>query len=856
MNATLVPATVIGLLVTFSSAAESRDAAAVVPKERSVVALADRSTACPFVFVEIPAGRFAMGSPDTERGRAGDEGPVREVTISRPFFLGKYEVTQAQWQAIMGGNPSTFQDYAASPSHPIEGISWHDVEQFLIAFNARGLGRFRLPTEAEWEYAARAGGASRFPWGDDAEYRELEDHAWFYPRAEGRSHPVGSKLPNPYGLHDMFGGVWEWCDDWFGTYESAAAIDPLGPSAGTARVIRGGSWFNEPEALRSANRHRHEPHSRQTNIGFRLVWEPAAGPEAVVVERKPNGSLPDGYRAMSAATSGAWHVPVAGYQPPVAGEHPRLLFRRGDLPALRAKASTPEGRAIVRRLRFLLDGAEGETMTSHFNPATRFDDVQSTSPPDGTYTIGHAAGYGLLYQLTGDRKFAEFGRECFERALAGVRDRDSRYSYRQPGGALRAGPTLGWMAVGYDLCYDGWDADTRERLGRALLEYREAVEHSRPDRQEVTLPALARGTMPPFSNHFSMQAGGAALVLLALHREPWADHAELEALLDVTRYAMIRNLDEGFGDGGFFAEGDGTGSMSSHIVFLAALQAWRNAAGLDFINGPRPNARMLSLKWVYQTVFRDHEPVVWPIRGGYGKNVWSRTGMSGAAYFALGIGNVPSADRPAVTWCYDRFLAASDAERGTPFDTASVYPQYSVVAFVNWPVGERSLEPSQVLPHVYRDAVTGFFCWRDRWLDGNDTVITVLTNDVRGYMGADADHALAIHSRGRKLHWGTVAAGPPRFWHASPRGETSSLTLADGTAFAVDLSGASGADLMLVTTGEADGETVHVGDARLTFFFPDSGRQPEIQRDGSAAVVGRQRVTITDGNLAFGFRGE
>jgi hypothetical protein len=111
---------------------------------------------------------------------------------------------------------------------------------------------------------------------------------------------------------------------------------------------------------------------------------------------------------------------------------------------------------------------------------------------------------------------------------------------------------------------------------------------------------------------------------------------------------MIRNLNEGFGDGGFFAEGDGTGSMSSQIVFLTALQSWRNAAGLDFINSPRPNARMITLKWVYQTVFRDNEPVFWPIRGGYGNNVWSRTEMSGAAYFALGIGNVPSSERAAL----------------------------------------------------------------------------------------------------------------------------------------------------------------------------------------------------------------
>jgi len=822
------------------------------PAER-VVTLADGTA---LRFVEIPAGNFSMGSPADEKARAGDEGPLHLVTLPRPFFLGKFEVTQAQYRAVMGTNPSTFQDFAMSAVHPVEGVSWLDAQEFLGKLNARGVGRFRLPTEAEWEYAARAGSTSRYPWGDDPRYRELPRHAWSYSHAEGRSHPVGGKQPNAYGLYDMAGGVWEWCSDWFGPYPAAAVTDPSGPAEGTARIIRGGSWFNEPEALRSANRHRHPETSRQTNLGLRLVWEPAVGPEHAAMERRPNGSVPDGFRAMSPAGTGSWHVPVAGHLPVAAGEHPRLLFRQSDLPALRAKAATPEGQAMLRRLRFLLNGGDGETMTTRFNPARAFGQDPSTPPLDGTYTIGHAAGYGLLYQLTGDAKFAQYGRECFEQALAGVRDRDGRYSYRQPGGALRAGPTLGWMAVGYDLCYNGWDEATRERLGRALLEYRESLNGIRGEIKEIDLPRLARGTMPPFSNHFSMQVGGAALVLLALKGEPWADPALIDPLLETAAYGMIRNLDEGFGDGGFFAEGDGTGSMASQIIFLSALQGWRNAAGLDFINSPRPNARLLTLKWIYQTVFRDGQPVFWPIRGGYGHNVWSRAGMSGAAYFALGMAGVTPPERAALAWCYDRFLAAADTARGTPFDTASVYPNYTVSAFVNWPIGEPSQPAGAVLPHVYRDATTGFFCWRDRWQDGDDTVITVLTNEVRGYMGAKADRALCLNSRGRQLHWGTVTEGPVRFWSSSPRGETSSLTLADGTGFAVDFSGASGAGVMLVTTGKAEGPTMRLGDTELTFYFPTADHPPVLRRDGDAVIIGRQRVKQEGGNLVLSVSGQ
>ena len=823
---------------------------AAKPAER-LVSLRDGTA---FTFVAIPAGRFTQGSPAAEAGRAADEGPAREVTLTRPYWLGKHEVTQAQWAAVMGGNPATFQDFAASATHPVEGVSWLDAQAFLERLNARGVGRFRLPTEAEWEHAARAGTATRFPWGDDPGYRELPRHAWFYPRAEGRSHPVGGKRPHPWGVHDLFGGVWEWCEDWFGPYTPGPVSDPRGPAEGVARVIRGGSWFNEPEALRSANRHRHPPDSRQTNLGLRLVWEPPAGLAGPAAERRPDGSLPHGYRAHPPEGEGPWFVPVPGHVPVAPGEHPRLLFRRSDLPALRARAATPEGQAILRRLHQLLGGSDQPGPPAAYSRADRAYPSESAPLPIGAFTIGHAAGYGLLYQLTGDRRYAEWGRECFARALAGARDRDPRYSFRRPGGALRAGPALGWLALGYDLCYDGWDAATREQFGRALAEYRELPDETNP-RGPVTLENLARGTMPPHSNHFGMQVGGATLALLVVRGAPWADAERIEELLTHAAHGVERNLTEGFGDGGYFAEGDGTGSMASQIVFLSALQAWRHAGGRDYFSGPRPNARQLSLRWLNQTVFRDGRPDFWPVRGGYPRNVWSRTGMSGAAYFALGAGSLPPAERSALAWIYAQSLAAADAAAGTPFDTASLYPQYAVSAFVHWPLGEPPTPAGNVLPHVFRDTEAGFFGWRDRWRDGDDTVITVLTNPVRGYMGAPADRALAVHSHGRKLQWGSVAEGPVRHWDASPRGETSSLTLADGTAFAVDFTGASGAGVLLATTGPAEGQRLTVGSASITLWFPTADPPPVARVEGTSVLVGRQRLTLRDGHLEFGERG-
>jgi len=554
-----------------------------------------------------------------------------------------------------------------------------------------------------------------------------------------------------------------------------------------------------------------------------------------------------------------WFAEVKGFKPPAPGEHPRLLFRKSDLPALRKKAQTPEGRAILKRLRFLLDGKEGETMTTLFSRATHaymggdFKNEVVNTP--GVYTMSHAAGYGLLYQLTGDKKFAEFGKQCFEKALAGVRDRDDRYSFREPGGPLRAGPAVGWYAVGYDLCYDGWDAAAREKFGRAIAEYSEASSGGKESKSS-DLEALSRGTMPPGSNHFGMQIGGASLALLAVSGEKWADQERIDTLLAIARQSVVRNVTEGFGDGGFFAEGDGTGSMASHIAYLSALLAWKNARGMDFVNVERPNARMTALKWIYQTVVRDGHPDFWPIRGAYGQNVWAREGLSGGGYFAIGFGAVTDQQKAAMKWYYNRFLAEADAGAGTPYDTVSRYPHVAVCALVNWPVDLKERNPADVLPLCYRDSSCGFYCWRNRWQDQRDTVITVLTSRTEGYMGAKPDRALCLNTGGEHLRWGTVESGPTDHWSASPHGQSSSLTLADGTCFAVDVTEASGADVMLVTTGKAEGQSVRVGGKTLTFCFPTAETAPKVKAEGNAAVVGRQRVTFEDGNLVLAVKGK
>ncbi|MFH1737697.1 MAG: formylglycine-generating enzyme family protein, partial [bacterium] len=215
-------------------------------------------------FVRIPAGDFLMGSPNDEKGRDADEGPVHKVTLSKPFYLGIHEVTQDQWAAVMNKTPSEFQPRG---DNPVEKVCWDDCEWFIAAINKLGLGQFRLPTEAEWEYACRAGTNTRFYWGDDPDEKQADDYAWY---EQDSTSPVGRKKPNAWGLYDMGGNVWEWCSDWFGDYPGEAQRDPQGPCEGEARVSRGGGWRYQVQYCRSADRYYALPNVWSYLIGLRL----------------------------------------------------------------------------------------------------------------------------------------------------------------------------------------------------------------------------------------------------------------------------------------------------------------------------------------------------------------------------------------------------------------------------------------------------------------------------------------------------------------------------------------------------------------------------------------------------------
>ncbi|MFH0965578.1 MAG: bifunctional serine/threonine-protein kinase/formylglycine-generating enzyme family protein [Planctomycetota bacterium] len=212
--------------------------------------------------VFIPAGDFEMGSPSPGGVRQSDENPAHTVRITRPFYMGKCEITQEEWTRVMGSNPSHFKDNRS----PVESVSWNDCQTFC---KRTGL---RLPSEAEWEYACRADTTWAYCFGDDP--GDLGTHAWYTDNSGGSTHPVGEKRPNGWGLHDMHGNVWEWCADWWGDYyySQSPREDPHGPSSGECRVLRGGSWNNNSWHCRSAFRFRNAPtFSNPSYGGFRVA---------------------------------------------------------------------------------------------------------------------------------------------------------------------------------------------------------------------------------------------------------------------------------------------------------------------------------------------------------------------------------------------------------------------------------------------------------------------------------------------------------------------------------------------------------------------------------------------------------
>jgi formylglycine-generating enzyme required for sulfatase activity len=231
--------------------------------------------------VLINPGSFTLGSPVTEGDRFSDEGPQTTVTLTRTFYMALRPVTQRDYQDVMGVNPSSF---TGDSNRPVDQVSWSEATNYCLLLTQRELAagristgwKFRLPTEAEWEYACRAGTTNRFYYGNDPGYTNLASYAWYADNSGAQTHPTGQKPANPWGLYDMHGNIWEWCGDWYAPYPGGSVNDPMATdSSSGVRVLRGGSWLDDARFCRSACRIGDYPDDTHYNFyGFRVVLAP------------------------------------------------------------------------------------------------------------------------------------------------------------------------------------------------------------------------------------------------------------------------------------------------------------------------------------------------------------------------------------------------------------------------------------------------------------------------------------------------------------------------------------------------------------------------------------------------------
>ena len=265
-----VTALILALLVATGAGAGQKKAKKV--SNGATETYTDAATGMQFVWVR--GGCYMMGDTFNYKDAAKNEQPVHEVCLDG-FYMGKYEVTQGEWTEIMGSNPSEF----FGERNPVEQVSWDDAQSFIAKLNARSGKRYRLPTEAEWEFAARSGGKKEL-WAGTSNEKELTNYAWYNVNSGNTTHPVGQKRPNGLGLYDMSGNVWEWCSDWYSNsgYDDDAIKDkprnPQGPSTGSGRVLRGGSWRDSAGSTRASDRRINSLGARRNYLGFRLVLPP------------------------------------------------------------------------------------------------------------------------------------------------------------------------------------------------------------------------------------------------------------------------------------------------------------------------------------------------------------------------------------------------------------------------------------------------------------------------------------------------------------------------------------------------------------------------------------------------------
>jgi len=507
-----------------------------------------------------------------------------------------------------------------------------------------------------------------------------------------------------------------------------------------------------------------------------------------------------------------WPKPDSTYSMHAPGEHPRLIFRKSDLPALRARAKTPEGKALLARL-----------------------DAVLAQP----WTLWHPMGYAFKYQITGDEKWAVKARQEIDAARGGRRQKDSRYSYTGPNGKLRAGPSYAAMAMAYDLLYDRLDPAYRKALAREL--------------QNKVWGQLAYktggGQHSPRSNHYGAWQGGGGTVILAITGDEGTDPEIIDAANRLFRQRAKRAFYDGYGSKAYFFEGHHCGRLSTNTGLSNYLQALRVACGEDWIT-PYPPAQWLLTKWVYELV-RSGGELRNCQRGMYAR-AFERGGLSSGGDFAQGFGICPESHKPAVLWTFNHVVQPGETK---DFDSIN-YPHRSVYAFVNWPVGVAEANPATILPKVHYDELAEYYIFRNGWKGEGDVIVTAIGGKRHKKYAKEDVFVLGM---------GVKGALPIDFPHLrgavmTDNGDDSYVLSHDSTSLAVDFSGASGGPALIAAAGP--GASAHIKKALPMKVFTAGGRKisisvvgegtsrPRVQ--GDAVVIGKRTIRFDGKTLTLG----
>ncbi|MCC5848233.1 MAG: hypothetical protein JJU29_09070 [Verrucomicrobia bacterium] len=490
-----------------------------------------------------------------------------------------------------------------------------------------------------------------------------------------------------------------------------------------------------------------------------------------------------------------WSQPVEGWEPVEANEHPRLVFRSGDVERLRARAETPEGKVILARMQKLLDGP---------------------------FTLWHPAAHGLLYQITGNPIHAMDAEKLVEMIIDENRkDKDDRYGFRNPGsgGPMRSGPAIGALGLAYDLNYHGWDPEFRQRVAKAIMD------------NPFTTSIARRGPHAPSVNHYGAAVGGVGIGLLAIRGDDGVDAEKLEPLIESVFRQVRAEIAEGYGDRGYYFEGHHCGRISSNFGILPFLSAARIAAGVDLVSG-YDNARWLAAKWIYEFAVHPDGKFTNAQRGMYGRD-FPRGGMlSMNGDFAYGFGVTPEEYLPALKWVYDNQI-----EPGEKTYDVIEYPHTAIYSLAHWPFDVEAVNPAEqpdLFPNVMRDKGAGYYIFRNGWSGtGDDIVVTALLGTHQNGRGMASGGSVYVIGKGLDWHGQFARYRFPGMFYGSfpiheellPDGSgvisaitytdkvnnfnlDTSVTSTQPTSMAVDFSGRAGVPALVAMVGPMAGYQV------------------------------------------------